>query len=123
MGGQGSRWRAGRRGRTSIGDRMGLRTLFRANGGADHRAGDLIGRGQRIVTLLVKSRAGSAPTRCFTPKTGWASILATSSGTTTKRCTIIFRCSSGPEIKRPHPGDLELVSFHEDPEGQGEPLA
>ena len=42
-----------------------------------------------------RHKAGSALIRCCMLKTGWASAPATSSGTTTRRCTITSRCSSG----------------------------
>ena len=86
-----------------------------ATAGQIIRAGTLVGRNQRIVTLLVTSQGRFRANPLFTLKTGWESTPATSSGTTTRRCTITSRCSSGPSIERPHPGDLELVSIHEDP--------
>jgi hypothetical protein len=78
-------------------------------------AGDLVGRGQRIVTLLVKSQ-DRFRTNPLLHAENW---LGVDTGNIVwnnyETLHYYFPVQFKPEIKRPHPGDLELVSIHEDP--------
>jgi hypothetical protein len=79
------------------------------------RAGKSVGRGQRIVTLLVSSR-GRFRTNPLLHAENWlgvntGNILWNNYETLHYYFPVQFR--SG--IERPYPGDLELVSLHEDP--------
>jgi hypothetical protein len=78
------------------------------------RAGKSVGRGQRIVTLLVKSRSRFR-TNPLLHAENWLgvdtdNIVWNNYETLHYYFPVQFR----PELERPHPGDLELVSLHEE---------
>ena len=87
-----------------------------ATAGQIIRAGEhLIGRNQRIVTLLVTSR-GRFRANPLLHAEDWlgvdtGNIVWNNYETLHYYFPVQFR----PEIDRPHPGNLELVSIHEDP--------
>ncbi len=79
------------------------------------RAGDHLGKSQRIVTLLVKSR-GRFRTNPLLHAENWlgvntGNIIWNNYETLHYYFPVQFRAG----VERPHPGDLELVSLHEDP--------
>ena len=73
------------------------------------------GRGQRIVTLLVRSRSRFRANPLLHAE-DW---LGVDSGNVVwnnyEALHYYFPVQFKPEIERPHPGDLELVSIHEEP--------
>jgi hypothetical protein len=82
------------------------------------RAGELVGRNQRIVTQLTTSR-GRFRANPLLHAENWLGV---------DTCNVVwnnyetlhyyFPVQFKPGIARPHPGDLELVSIHEDPNEQ-----
>ena len=80
------------------------------------RAGTLVGRRpENRHSTRDFPKAGSAPIRCCTPKTGWGSTPDNVVWNNYEALHYYFPVQFRPEIERPHPGDLELVSIHEDP--------
>jgi len=82
------------------------------------RAGAHLGQGQRIITLLVKSRSRFRPNPLLHAE-NWlgvntGNIIWNNYETLHYYFPVQFRA----EIERPHPGDLELVSLHEDPDDE-----
>jgi len=79
------------------------------------RAGDLVGRDQRIVTLLVTSR-GRFRANPLLHAEDW---LGVDTGNVVwnnyETLHYYFPVQFKAGIERPHPGDLELVSLHEEP--------
>ena len=75
----------------------------------------LVGRNQRIVTLLVSSRSRFRANPLLHAE-NW---LGVDTGNVVwnnyEALHYYFPVQFKPEIERPHPGDLELVSIHEDP--------
>jgi hypothetical protein len=86
-----------------------------ATAGQIIRAGNSIGRNKRIVTLLVSSH-GRFRTNPLLHAENWLGV-----GTDNvvwsnyEALHYYFPVQFRPEIERPHPGDLELISIHEDP--------
>ena len=80
-------------------------------------AGDLVGRNQRIVTLLVRSH-GRFRANPMLHAENW---LGVDTGNVVwnnyETLHYYFPVQFEAGIERPHPGDLELVSLHEDDEG------
>jgi hypothetical protein len=78
-------------------------------------AGNVIGRNQRIVTLLVTSRSRFRANPLLHAE-DW---LGVGSGNVIwnnyEALHYYFPVQFRPEIKHPHAGDLELVSIHDDP--------
>ncbi len=86
-----------------------------ATAGQIIRAGKLVGRDQRIVTLLVSSR-GRFRANPLLHAEDWLGV-DTDNVVWNNYETLhyYFPVQFRPEIDRPHPGDLELVSIHDDP--------
>ena len=108
----------------AIGDRLGLRDFIPTRtAGQIIRAGKLVGRGQRIVTLLVRSR-GRFRANPLLHAENW---LGVDTGNVVwnnyEALHYYFPVQFRPEIERPHPGDLELVSIHEDPKDKATPTS
>jgi hypothetical protein len=89
-----------------------------ATAGQIIRAGKLVGRGQRIVTLLVSSRGRFRANPLLHAEdwlgVGTDNVVWNNYETQHYYFPVQFR----PEVERPHPGDLELVSIHDDPEAK-----
>jgi hypothetical protein len=86
-----------------------------ATAGQIIRAGTLVGRNRRIVTLLVTSQ-GRFRANPLLHAEDW---LGVDTGNVVwnnyEALHYYFPVQFRPGIERPHPGDLELVSIHEDP--------
>jgi hypothetical protein len=78
------------------------------------RAGTLVGPNQRIVTVLVSSRARFRANPLLHAE-NW---LGVGTGNVVwnnyEALHYYFPVQFRPEIERPHPGDLELISIHDD---------
>jgi hypothetical protein len=85
-------------------------------------AGDLVGRNQRIVTQLTTSR-GRFRANPLLHAENWLGV-DTSNVVWNNYETLhyYFPVQFKAGIDRPHPGDLELVSIHEDPKEQADRL-
>jgi hypothetical protein len=86
------------------------------------RAGDLVGRNQRIVTRLTTSR-GRFRANPLLHAEDWlgvdtGNIVWNNYETLHYYFPVQFKAG----IERPHPGDLELVSIHEDPKERADRL-
>ena len=83
---------------------------------------DAVGRGQRIVTLLVTTRSRFRANPLLHAE-NW---LGVDSGNVVwnnyEALHYYFPVQFKPEIERPHPGDLELVSIHEEPKDKSSRL-
>ncbi len=86
-----------------------------ATAGQIIRAGTLVGRNQRVVTLLVTSQ-GRFRANPLLHAEDW---LGVDTGNVVwnnyEALHYYFPVQFRPEVERPHPGDLELISIHEDP--------
>jgi hypothetical protein len=93
-----------------------------ATAGQMIRAGTKIGRNQKLVTLLVDSR-GRFRANPLLHAEDW---LGVGTGNVVwnnyESVHYYFPVQFRPELERPHPGDLELVSIHDDPKDKANRL-
>ena len=94
-----------------------------ATAGQIIRAGKLVGREQRIVTLLVSSRGRFRGNPLLHAEdwlgVGTENVVWNNYETLHYYFPVQFRA----EIDRPHPGDLERVSIHDDPKDKDFPMS
>jgi hypothetical protein len=86
------------------------------------RAGPIVGRDRRIVTLLVTTRARFRANPLLHAENWLGVDTGNVVWSNYEALHYYFPVQFRPEIERPHPGDLELVSIHEDPRDKADRL-
>ncbi len=86
------------------------------------RAGSIVGRDHRLVTLLVTSRARFRANPLLHAENWLGVDTGNVIWNNYEALHYYFPVQFRPGIERPHPGDLELVSIHDDPKDKANRL-